>query len=62
MSISLATKGIIPVSASKDIVSFAVCEPKAIPHEYGERCVKIKELKPIMVTKTSPYIYEEIEE
>jgi hypothetical protein len=43
-------------------VPMAVCEPDIESHEYGERYLRAKELKPTMKTKTAPYYYEEIEE
>jgi hypothetical protein len=39
----------------------SVCEPSIASHEYGELCIKTKELKPTMRTKTPEYYYEEIE-
>jgi hypothetical protein len=40
----------------------AVCEPDVVSHEYGGLSIRVKELKPIMVTKTPSYYYEEIDE
>ena len=38
-----------------------VCEPNIVSHEYGELCIRTKELKPTMRTKTPLYVYEETE-
>lgn len=54
MSITLATKGIIFVSAPKDISGLnpiPVCEPDIISYEYGEKHMSSKELKPKVKTK-----------
>lgn len=54
MSVSLATKGIISVIMPKSISDLGpvpICEPDVISHEYGEKHMRGKELKPKVKTK-----------
>jgi hypothetical protein len=53
MSIALATKGIISVSApqSGSLTPVPVCEPDIISYECGEKHIKGKELKPVVKTE-----------
>lgn len=42
-----------------EYVSVPVCEPKVITHEYGERNMVGKELKPIMIVEKPPRVCKE---
>jgi hypothetical protein len=53
MSIALATKGIISVSAPQSVLidPIPVCEPDVASYEYGEKHMKGRELKPVVKTE-----------
>ena len=50
------------VAGEEGFLAIPVCEPAATPQKYGEKYVKVKELKPIIRASTPSYYYEESEE